>query len=200
MIEDHQQAGTAQPVGEHHPAAMHGTDTGAGIGADQYAVPLCSSIAAAWSAVAGDETSVHRQGGLPLAGRTARQSCHRRWIPAGHSARSCRWACLLLLLLTLAFGKQFALTSLLGLACLTGQRLFDGLEHPLELRLFTAASLQPLLSAGQVAVQQPVPAGAPCALRPADRVAPAGRPSSRRAGSAALRCRPRRWPAGAVSR
>ena len=62
VIEDHQQAGTAQPVGEHHPAAMHGTDLGAGIGADQYAVPLGSSIAAAWSAVAGDETSVHRPG------------------------------------------------------------------------------------------------------------------------------------------
>ena len=154
VIEDHQQAGTAQPVGEHHPAAMHGTDLGAGTGADQYAVPRFERRRRVECRSGRRDVRPPARAVYLWPGRTARQSCHRRWIPAGRSARNCRWAGLLLLLLTLAFGKQFALTSLLGLACLTGQRLFDGLEHPLELRLFLAASLQPLLSAGQVAVQQ----------------------------------------------
>src|SRR5690606_22545723 len=66
VIEDHQQPGAAQPVGEYHPSAVYGAHLGAQVGADQYPVPLGSSVAAARSAVACDQTSVDGPGQFPL--------------------------------------------------------------------------------------------------------------------------------------
>src|SRR5690606_28813965 len=66
VVENYQQSGAAQPVGEHHATTMHGAYLGADSGADQDAVPFGSSVAAARSAVAGDQTSIDRPGQLAL--------------------------------------------------------------------------------------------------------------------------------------
>ena len=66
VVEDHQQSGAAQPIGEYHPTAMHRAYLGADSGTDQHAVPFGSSVAATRSAVAGDQASIHRPGQLAL--------------------------------------------------------------------------------------------------------------------------------------
>src|SRR3990167_10869096 len=40
MVENHQQPGATQPVGEYHATAMHGVHLAAGGGADHHAIPL----------------------------------------------------------------------------------------------------------------------------------------------------------------
>lgn len=47
VIQDHQQAGTAQPVGKHHAPAMYGVHLATGGGADHHAVPFGASVVAA---------------------------------------------------------------------------------------------------------------------------------------------------------
>ncbi|MNI91979.1 hypothetical protein D3C73_1497130 [compost metagenome] len=46
MIQDHQQAGASQPVGEHHAAAVYGMHLAAGGGADHHAIPFGARVVA----------------------------------------------------------------------------------------------------------------------------------------------------------
>ena len=47
VVEDDQQAGSAQPVGEYHASAVHRADGAAGARRNQYAVPFRLRIVAA---------------------------------------------------------------------------------------------------------------------------------------------------------
>jgi hypothetical protein len=62
MVEDHQQSGTAQPVGEHHATTVYGTHRTAGRRADHHAIPLGPGIVASAFTVARQQSTIDRPG------------------------------------------------------------------------------------------------------------------------------------------
>lgn len=76
VVEDDQQAGSAQPVGEYHASAVHRADGAAGARRNQYAVPFRPRIVAALAAEARHDAAIHRPRQL-AAGRAERAAVDR---------------------------------------------------------------------------------------------------------------------------
>ena len=149
MVENDQQTGATQPVGEYHATTMHGAYLTASGRTDQHAIPLSTSVAAARGSVACYQSAIDRPRQLAACAgeRPAVDStrCHQRaaWL-AGLLA----WPSLLCLL-----RGQGALARLFGLARLAGQGFFDGLQYATEFGLFLLARLESLITGGEVAVE-----------------------------------------------
>ncbi|MNQ53441.1 hypothetical protein D3C85_674800 [compost metagenome] len=145
MVENDQKPGAAQPVGEHHAAAMHGTHLAAGTGADQYAVPLGPRVGAARGAVAGDQAAIDRPGQLAarLGERPVMAAAGADQWAAARAAGGGSAAALLL-----ARRDQGPLPRLFGFPRLAGQGFFDGFQDPGQLRLLLLAGLELVVAGG----------------------------------------------------
>ncbi|MCY1435895.1 hypothetical protein D9M71_520050 [compost metagenome] len=170
MVENDQKPGTAQPVGEHHAPAVHGTDLGARVGADHYPVPFGTGIAAASITEACQQSTIDWPRKFSLRGRKcAAVACavagnHRAQGGAGLFRRLQRFAgffagrgggqgFLLAALFRFLLGQQGLLACFFGLAGLAGQGFLDGLEDFAQVGLVLFAGLQLLVAVFHVAVE-----------------------------------------------
>lgn len=147
MVENDQQTGATQPVGENHATAVHGTYLSTGRCTDQHAIPLSTSVAAARGSIACYQSAIYRprQFAACTGERPAVDGAGTDQRAAGRSA--CRVTRARLLC------GQGTLACLLGFARLARQGFFDGLQYAAQLGLFLLARLESLIAAGEVAVE-----------------------------------------------
>src|SRR5690606_15867935 len=129
-----------------HSAAMHRTHLAASRGADQHAIPLSTSVAAARGSVACHQSAIDRP--WQLAASTGERAAVDG--TAGHQRAA--WLAVGARLLRL-LGSQRALACLFGLARLAGQGFLDGLEYAPQFGLLLLARLEALVTTGEVAVE-----------------------------------------------